>query len=172
MRAAQEWRTRRPRPSRQHRDSYVGLVENELVGYYTLAFGAMEHVEAPARIRKGLARHPIPLMVLARGAVANNWQATVSVSHSSRTRFSEPCRPQRSPGFAPSPCTPRTRRPGSLQAARQAYTGITIVGFDGDDYPVQWEGEEPYRKRCAPIVSARMVAGAANLAALLDAIWP
>lgn len=54
--------------------TYVGLVETALVGYYTLAFGAVEHVDAPARIGKGLARHPIPLMVLARLAVSINWQ--------------------------------------------------------------------------------------------------
>lgn len=54
--------------------TYVGLVEDELVGYYTLAFGSVEHAEAPARVGKGLARHPIPLMVLARLAVSNSWQ--------------------------------------------------------------------------------------------------
>lgn len=54
--------------------TYVGLVGDELVGYYTLAFGSVEHTDAPARIGKGLAKHPIPLMVLARLAVSNNWQ--------------------------------------------------------------------------------------------------
>lgn len=53
--------------------TYVGLVGDELVGSYTLAFGAVEHAAAPERIGKGLARHPIPLMVLARLAVSNNW---------------------------------------------------------------------------------------------------
>ena len=52
--------------------TYVGLVDEEVVGYYTLAFGAVEHAQAPGRIGKGLARHPIPLMVLARLAVAIN----------------------------------------------------------------------------------------------------
>ena len=37
-----------------------------MVGYYSLAVGAVERGEAPARIRKGLARHPIPVMLLAR----------------------------------------------------------------------------------------------------------
>ncbi|MCC7035493.1 MAG: GNAT family N-acetyltransferase [Acidobacteria bacterium] len=54
--------------------TYVGLVDDELVGYYTLAFGSVDHATAPERIGKGLARHPIPLMVLARLAVSNNWQ--------------------------------------------------------------------------------------------------
>lgn len=54
--------------------TYVGLVGEELVGYYTLAFGAVEYAGAPQRIGKGLARHPIPLMVLARLAVSTSWQ--------------------------------------------------------------------------------------------------
>ena len=54
--------------------TYVGLVANDIVGYYTLAFGSAEHAAAPARIGKGLARHPIPLMVLARLAVSTDWQ--------------------------------------------------------------------------------------------------
>jgi GNAT superfamily N-acetyltransferase len=54
--------------------TYVGLVGDEIVGYYTLAFGAVEHADAPARVGKGLAKHPIPLMVLARLAVSNEWQ--------------------------------------------------------------------------------------------------
>jgi GNAT superfamily N-acetyltransferase len=54
--------------------TYVGLVGDELAGYYTLAFGTVEHAAAPDRIGKGLARHPIPLMVLARLAVSSNWQ--------------------------------------------------------------------------------------------------
>jgi GNAT superfamily N-acetyltransferase len=54
--------------------TYVGLVDNELIGYYTLAFGAVEHDVAPARVGKGLARYPIPLMVLARLAVSSDWQ--------------------------------------------------------------------------------------------------
>lgn len=54
--------------------SYVGLSEEVVIGYYTLAFGAVEHADAPGRIAKGLARHSIPLMVLARLAVASDWQ--------------------------------------------------------------------------------------------------
>ena len=43
--------------------------EHRVVGYYSLAVGAVEHAVAPARVRKGLARHPIPVMVVARLAV-------------------------------------------------------------------------------------------------------
>lgn len=54
--------------------TYVGLVGEDLIGYYTLAFGAVECAEAPERAGKGLAKHPIPLMVLARLAVSKSWQ--------------------------------------------------------------------------------------------------
>ena len=54
--------------------TYVGLVGNVVVGYYSLAVGQIEYNDAPERLRKGLARHPVPIMLLARLAVDNNWQ--------------------------------------------------------------------------------------------------
>ena len=55
--------------------TYVGLVnDGAIVGYYSLAVGETAHAEAPARLAKGLARHPIPVMVLARLATARAWQ--------------------------------------------------------------------------------------------------
>lgn len=50
--------------------TYVGLVGDEVVGYYTLAVGQVTREEAPERLIKGLARHPVPVMLLARLAVA------------------------------------------------------------------------------------------------------
>ena len=47
---------------------------SRVVGYYTLAAGAVEHAEAPLRVKKGLARHPIPVMLLARLAVDREYQ--------------------------------------------------------------------------------------------------
>jgi GNAT superfamily N-acetyltransferase len=40
-----------------------------VIGYHALAAGSVEREEAPGRIRKGLARHPIPVILLARLAV-------------------------------------------------------------------------------------------------------
>ena len=40
-----------------------------VVGYYSLTVGAVEHVDAPRRVEKGLARHPIPVMLPARLAI-------------------------------------------------------------------------------------------------------
>ena len=36
--------------------------------------GQVEHIAAPERLTKGLARHPVPIMLLARLAVAISWQ--------------------------------------------------------------------------------------------------
>lgn len=54
--------------------TYVGLSDDIVVGYYTLVVGEIVHAQAPERLAKGLARHPIPLMVLARLAVHREWQ--------------------------------------------------------------------------------------------------
>jgi len=43
--------------------------ERQVVGYYSLAVGAVEPADAPSRVSKGLARHPIPVMLLARLAI-------------------------------------------------------------------------------------------------------
>ena len=50
--------------------TYVALDGDVVVGFHTLVVGEVSPEQAPERIRKGLARHPIPLMVLARLAVA------------------------------------------------------------------------------------------------------
>ncbi len=54
--------------------TYVGLVGETVIGYYSLAVGQIELADAPERLRKGLARHPAPVMLLARLAVDKNWQ--------------------------------------------------------------------------------------------------
>jgi GNAT superfamily N-acetyltransferase len=54
--------------------TYLALAGNEVVGYYTLVVAQIEYDDAPRRLGKGLAKHPIPLMLLARLAVATSWQ--------------------------------------------------------------------------------------------------
>lgn len=54
--------------------TYVALADQEVVGYFALAVGDIARAEAPDRLAKGLARHPIPVMLLARLAVALDWQ--------------------------------------------------------------------------------------------------
>jgi GNAT superfamily N-acetyltransferase len=53
--------------------TYLALSDEEVVGYYALVFGDVAFDDAPERLRQGLARHRIPLMVLARLAVARDW---------------------------------------------------------------------------------------------------
>jgi GNAT superfamily N-acetyltransferase len=50
--------------------TYVGLAGDAVLGYYTLAVGQVMREEAPERLTKGLARHPVPIMLLARLAVS------------------------------------------------------------------------------------------------------
>ena len=54
--------------------TYIALADEEVAGYYTLVVGQVENSEAPERLTKGLARHPVPIMLLARLAVATSWQ--------------------------------------------------------------------------------------------------
>jgi ribosomal protein S18 acetylase RimI-like enzyme len=48
--------------------TYVVCLGNEVVGYYSLAVGSIEHQFAPGNIRRNMPR-PIPVMILARLAV-------------------------------------------------------------------------------------------------------
>jgi GNAT superfamily N-acetyltransferase len=54
--------------------TYVGVVGAAVVGYHTLAVGQVTLEEAPERLKKGLAKHPIPIMLLARLAIDHRWQ--------------------------------------------------------------------------------------------------
>ena len=54
--------------------TYVGLDGDSVVGYHTLAVGQVSREEAPERLSKGLARHPVPIMLLARLAVDQRWK--------------------------------------------------------------------------------------------------
>lgn len=54
--------------------TYVAVAGTDIAGYYTLVVGSVEYEGAPERLKKGLARHPVPVMVLARLAIAARWQ--------------------------------------------------------------------------------------------------
>jgi GNAT superfamily N-acetyltransferase len=53
--------------------TYVGIEDDAIAAFYTLAVGQVTHEEAPERLTKGLARHPVPIMLLARMAVDRRW---------------------------------------------------------------------------------------------------
>jgi len=50
--------------------TYLALSGDEIVGFYTLVVGQVEYADAPERLTKGIARHAVPIMLLARLAVA------------------------------------------------------------------------------------------------------
>ena len=54
--------------------TYVFCQGDVVVGFYSLAVGSVEPGTAPSRVMKGLARHPIPVMILARLAVDKEHQ--------------------------------------------------------------------------------------------------
>ncbi len=54
--------------------TYVCCQAEQVVGYYSLTVASVEHRDAPERIVKGLARYPVPVMLLARLAVDQRCQ--------------------------------------------------------------------------------------------------
>jgi GNAT superfamily N-acetyltransferase len=48
--------------------------EQEVVGYFSLTVGQIDIMSAPDRVRKGMARYPIPVVILARLAVSRHVQ--------------------------------------------------------------------------------------------------
>lgn len=54
--------------------TYVLVMEGRVAGYHTLVVGEVAYEDAPERLKKGLARHPVPVMLLARLAVASDCQ--------------------------------------------------------------------------------------------------
>lgn len=56
--------------------TYIARRGRRVVGYYSLAVGSVMHEAAPGRVTKGLARHPVPVMLLTRLAVDLTEQGT------------------------------------------------------------------------------------------------
>lgn len=54
--------------------TYLGLCDLDVIGFYSLVVGEVAYGDAPERLTKGLARHPVPIMLLARLAVRTGWQ--------------------------------------------------------------------------------------------------
>jgi GNAT superfamily N-acetyltransferase len=55
--------------------TYLGMDGETIAGYHTLTVGSVTLEESPERLKKGLARHPVPIMLLARLAVDRRWQS-------------------------------------------------------------------------------------------------
>jgi GNAT superfamily N-acetyltransferase len=56
--------------------TYGTCRDNRVVGYYSLAVGSVQPEQSTKRTLKGLARHPVPVMILARLAVDRSEQRT------------------------------------------------------------------------------------------------
>ena len=54
--------------------TYVALAGATVAGYYSLVVGEAAFQDAPERLAKGLPRHPIPVMIIARLAVDLRFQ--------------------------------------------------------------------------------------------------
>ena len=54
--------------------TYVAVGGETVLGYYSLAVGEVAYTDAAERLSKGLARHPIPIMLLARLAISKTNQ--------------------------------------------------------------------------------------------------
>jgi len=54
--------------------TYVAADGSEIAGYHTIVVGQVTHDDAPERLAKGVPRHPIPVIILARLAVGRNHQ--------------------------------------------------------------------------------------------------
>ena len=54
--------------------TYLALSGDTVIGFHCLAVGEVNYSDAPERLAKGLARHPVPVMILARLAVHKEWQ--------------------------------------------------------------------------------------------------
>lgn len=63
-----------PNQSANASQTYIALADNNVVGFYTLVVAEVAFDDAPDRLTKGLARHPVPLMLLARLAIDREWQ--------------------------------------------------------------------------------------------------
>ena len=71
-----EWLVRFAWPNQQadSAKTYVALDGNRAVGYYALTTGSVHKHENPERVAKGLANHPIGVVLLARLAVDQTQQ--------------------------------------------------------------------------------------------------
>lgn len=54
--------------------TYIACTGSAIAGFYSLSVAGVEHASSPDRVSKGLARHPVPVMLLGRLAVDLGFQ--------------------------------------------------------------------------------------------------
>ncbi|MCS5694433.1 GNAT family N-acetyltransferase [Cyanobium sp. FGCU-6] len=65
---------RQAQTSGSARTFVVAEKENRVAGFFSLTVGQVDTVEAPERIRQGMGRYPLPVVILARLAVSRESQ--------------------------------------------------------------------------------------------------
>ena len=70
--ALNEWLIRHARQAHASGSArtYVLVDDQRIAGYFSLAVGQIDSLEAPERVRKGMGNYPIPVVILARLAVS------------------------------------------------------------------------------------------------------
>jgi GNAT superfamily N-acetyltransferase len=54
--------------------TYLAAETGHIIGYHTLVVGEVAYADASERLKRGLLRHPVPIMLLARLAVRRDWE--------------------------------------------------------------------------------------------------
>ncbi len=54
--------------------TYVGILEGTVIGYYSISSASVRHNQAPKKISRGLPRYDIPVMLIGRLAVDLSFQ--------------------------------------------------------------------------------------------------
>lgn len=54
--------------------TYITCADSSVAGFYSLSVAGVDHASSPDRVIKGLARHPVPVMLLGRLAVDLGFQ--------------------------------------------------------------------------------------------------
>ena len=93
--------------------TYACCQGDVVVGFYSLAIGSVDPGAAPSRVMNGLARHPLPVMILARLSVDEAHQRNDLGQALLRVRCCALHSPPTSPAFAACWSIPRTMLRGS-----------------------------------------------------------
>lgn len=76
-RALNDWLVRHARQAQGSGSAKTFVVtedDDRVAGYFSLTVGQVDTLDAPERIRRGMGRYPVPVVILARLAVSREYQ--------------------------------------------------------------------------------------------------